>query len=124
MIRVSADSGSFPKKPRYGPTTAGGRFKRFAHNAKIPSLTGLNISLAGPNDNYNDCLVIPHYEPNVHTFSGEQRRGVARNIDSAGSHNEHVQIAMEMISPLSIDTPIPSDLGRLSIWSILTMIPP
>ena len=70
MIRTNGNSGSSSKKPRYGPNTAGGRLKQFVNNVKLPSLLGLNISLAGANENYNDCLAIPHYEPNAHTISG------------------------------------------------------
>ena len=113
MVRHNNSESSVPKKPRYVPLTIGERFNRFATNAKLPLFEDLKLVLSGSEIDCNDSLFIPHYEPNAHTFSGKQRRGIVQTIDSATSYNEHIGFAERMQSPLSIDTPIPSDLGEV-----------
>ena len=60
--------------------------------------------------NFNDTLRIPHYERNNSSISGKQRRGIAQTIGPVKNYFAHVERAATEVSPLSLATPLTSDL--------------
>ena len=80
MVRDNNSESHAHQKTAIRALTIGGRFNWFATNEKLPLFEDLALVLSGSEIDCNDSLFIPHYEPNAHTFSGEQRRGIAQQL--------------------------------------------
>ena len=99
------------KRPKYGPSSTTQHLGKFRTNIKFENFDIRDLFLAPSDFDFNDTLIIPHYESNFHPHGGKQRRGISDMIGPVPTYQVHVERAANMHSPLSIDTPLPYDLG-------------
>ena len=96
--------------------TKWGQFHSFILKASIPSWGEASSPPPTKLINYNDDLLIEHFQSSSKHFAGKQRRGVIDDHLDFLSLLEHVDSALSAPFFLSLETPLPATTVRAAIF--------